>query len=453
MLSRRSFLSSAPLALAAARGTAAARRLPNIILAMSDDQGWGDTGYNGHPVLKTPHLDAMAAAGLRFDRFYAGAPVCSPTRGSCLTGRHPYRYGIFFANADNGDGPSKYALPKQEVTLAEALKPLGYATAHFGKWHLGDFEGPAKSDPSDNGFDHWFSTVRKVPTADPTGYRENGKPVTKTLRGDDSRILLDRALPFMRKAAEAGRPFLVVLWFHTVHLPVVATPEYRAKFSGHSEKQQHYWGALTALDDQIGRLRRELRAMNAAENTMLWYCSDNGPEGDQEDANWPGTAGPWRGRKRSLFEGGIRVPGILEWPAKVKAGRRTDFACSTSDYFPTVLDAVGIGKGTSQGPLDGISLLPLIEAKVTHRPQPIAFETRGSTRGSPLLALVENRYKLLTNLGDGEDMLFDLKQDPGESRNLASAMPQRVEKMKSDLRQWRESCARSNSGADYSRSR
>ena len=127
---------------------------PNIILAMADDQGWGDTSYNGHHILSTPHLDAMARASIRFDRFYSGAPVCSPTRGSALTGRHPFRYGMFFANADTGtDAPSKYALPAREQTLPEFLKPLGYRSAHFGKWHLGDFAGPKQSSPVENGFD------------------------------------------------------------------------------------------------------------------------------------------------------------------------------------------------------------------------------------------------------------------------------------------------------------
>ncbi|MEN6605480.1 MAG: sulfatase-like hydrolase/transferase, partial [Bryobacteraceae bacterium] len=134
---------------------------------MADDQGWGDAGYNGHRILKTPCLDEMASAAVRFDRFYSGAPVCSPTRGSCLTGRHPYRYGIFFANAGGPGQASDYTLPEREITLAEVLGPLGYRTGHFGKWHLGDFEGPRKASPSDAGFHEWFSTVRKVPTVDP----------------------------------------------------------------------------------------------------------------------------------------------------------------------------------------------------------------------------------------------------------------------------------------------
>lgn len=422
---------------------------PNIILAMADDQGWGDVGFHGHKVLKTPHLDAMSEAGMRFERFYSGAPVCSPTRGSCLTGRHPYRYGIYFANADNGDGPSKYALPEKESTLAEVLKPHGYRTAHFGKWHLGDFEGPMKSSPSDNGFDEWFSTVRKVPTVDPSGYWENGAPVKDRLLGDDSRILMDRAVQFISKSAASETPFLAVIWFHTPHVPFLALPEYRAKFAGRSEKEQHYWGALTALDEQMGRLRDELRRLRIHQNTMLWYASDNGPEGDAESPETPGTAGPWRGRKRSLFEGGIRVPGILEWPGRAKAGRVAEMACSTSDYYPTVLDALGYRSQNQPEPVDGISLMPLIEGKMTERPTPIAFETMGNTRGSPLLALIENRYKLLSSLDGSPGMLFDLANDPRETKNLAPEMPEKVASMSARLRAWRASCQESVKGRDY----
>lgn len=436
-------------ACAAARGWGARGDRPNLVLAMADDQGWGDVSYHGHRILKTPNLDAMAAAGLRFTRFYSGAPVCSPTRGSCLTGRHPYRYGIFFANADAGDGPSLYALPPREITLAEAVKPLGYATGHFGKWHLGDFAGPKKSSPGDNGFDEWFSTVRKVPTYDPTGYWHNGAPVREKLSGDDSQVLLDRALPFIERAARERRPFLAVIWFHTPHLPVLAGPEQRRRFAGYSEQQQHYWGALTALDEQMGRLRRELRRMGVHRNTMLWYASDNGPEGDAEGPDWPGSAGPFRGRKRSLFEGGIRVPGILEWPARVQPGRVAEMACSTSDYYPTVLEALGARIERQPEPIDGISLLPLIEGKMKERPHPIAFETMGSTRGSPKLALIENRYKLLTDLEAGEDLLFDLAADPGETKNLAAREPERVRTMRAALERWRADCRRSLNGRDY----
>lgn len=418
---------------------AAQRRRPNVILAMADDQGWGDTSYNGHRILSTPHLDRMAKEGVRFDRFYAGAPVCSPTRGSCLTGRHPYRYGIFFANADTGaDAPSKYVLPSGEVTLAEMLKPLGYACGHFGKWHLGDFAGPMKSAPTDNGFDTFYSTTRKVATLNPDGYWTPAGRVPGPQAGDDSRILMDAALDFIEGAAKRGQPFLAVIWFHAPHEPVVASERHRAPYSQYREKTQHYYGAIAALDEQMGRLRETLQLLGVEKNTMLWYASDNGPEGDALSVASLGTAGPFRGRKRSLFEGGVRVPGLLVWPERFGTPRVVKAAGSTSDYVPTVMAAVG-GRATNG---DGVNLLPLIEKAALKRGRGLAFETMGNTRGSPKLAWVEDRWKLLSDLEEGGDLLFDLDADPGESTNLADQFPGEVRRMRGLLAKWRAECAR-----------
>src|SRR5690606_18682818 len=249
------FLSVASVAVPAAEAVAAS---PNVILVMCDDLGWGDVGFNGNKIIKTPHLDDMATSGLKLNRFYAAAPVCSPTRGSCLTGRHPYRYGVTYANSGH--------LLSEELNLAELLKAQGYATGHFGKWHLGTLTktvrdanrgGPrgAKhyAPPWEHGFDHCFSTESKVPTWDPmirpknvapgaswwhsvaeaseavpygTSYWTNGDQVTDDLRGDDSKLIMDRVLPFIEKSVRAEQSFFAVVWFHTPHLPVVAGPEY-----------------------------------------------------------------------------------------------------------------------------------------------------------------------------------------------------------------------------------
>jgi arylsulfatase A-like enzyme len=421
-------------------------------MVMADDQGWGDTGYNGHKILETPQLDRMAANSVRFDRFYAGAPVCSPTRGSCLTGRHPFRYGIYFANAGRPGQMSEYALPRGEVTLAHVLRAAGYETGHFGKWHLGDFDGPRRASPSDAGFTDWFSTVRKVPTLDPPSdeYWENGKPVTRKLAGDDSRLLVDRALQFMNRAAARKTPFLAVIWMHTPHLPVVSAPEFRRRYAAYSAAQQHYWGALTAMDEQVGRLRAEMRRMDPAGQTMLWYASDNGPEGDQMDGEWPGSSGGLRGRKTSLFEGGIRVPGLLEWPAKIAAPRVVKSVASTSDYFPTILEALDLSPPDKR-PLDGRSLMAVLEGKRSRRGEPLAFETSRITRGSPRLALIDGRWKLLTNLDSTAELLYDIETDPGEMTNLAASRPAEARRMRSVLQAWRESCRRSVAGGDYPR--
>lgn len=432
-LDRRRFCAlSAAGVFSFANASANQQRRPNIILMMSDDQGWADAGFRGHPHLKTPALDEMARRSLVFDRFYAAAPVCSPTRASCLTGRHPYRMGILGANSGDATTPSRYPLPDAELTLAEALKPLGYAAGHFGKWHLGDVEGPNACTPGDHGFDEWFSTVRKVATLDPEGYVENGDPVPP-LEGDDSKIIMDRALPFIEKAVENNQPFFTVIWFHTPHVPFIADDDHRALYDEHSEAQQNFWGALTAMDEQIGRLRRELRRLGAADDTMLWFCSDNGAR--DRGPEFPGVNLPYRSGKATLYEGGIRVIGMLEWPNEITEARQTDMACSTSDYLPTIFDYLGLDTGKARQPLDGISLRSAIDGRRHKRGEPIGFWHRERA------AWVEERYKLIMNAdGDENAELYDLALDPGETRNLAEAMAEQRERMSADLRDWMRSC-------------
>jgi arylsulfatase A-like enzyme len=449
---------------------------PNVILAMADDMGWGDVGYNGSPVIRTPHLDAMARSALRFDRFYAPT-VCSPTRGSCMTGRHPYRYGIFNANVGH--------LPAREVTLAEALRARGYATGHFGKWHLGTLTktepdanrgGPAGAahyaPPWENGFDVTFSTESKVPTWNPlwkprgqraggpawdaiasradavpygTAYWSNGRRVTDDLDGDDSARIMDRALRFIQGAVDRKVPFLAVVWFHAPHLPVVAGPEYAARYPGTTVYQRNYYGSISALDDQMGRLRAELRRLGVADDTLLWFCSDNGPEGQAGRA--PGSARPFRGRKRDLWEGGIRVPGLLEWPAVVKGPRVVDVPCVTSDIVPTVLDYLGLA-AEGPPPIDGLSLRPLVDGTWQERPSPIGFEYGN------MAAWLDNRYKLVALLQGGgvkravKLLLFDIQADPKEQNDLAAEQPERVRSMHEALEAWRASCQRSRLEAD-----
>ncbi|QDT94872.1 Arylsulfatase [Gimesia aquarii] len=451
----------------------AASQKPNVVLIMCDDLGWGDTGFNGNKIIQTPHLDKMAKAGVILKRFYAGAPVCSPTRGSCLTGRNPFRYGIVTAN--------KGHMKAQEFTLAELLKDHGYRTGHFGKWHLGTLTktvresnrgGPKNikdfSPPWQNGFEVCFSTEAKVPTWDPMlkpagkapgkGWAaiEEGKPtkpygthywnaageiVKDNLRGDDSKIIMDRALPFIESSTKADKPFFCVIWFHTPHLPVVAGPRYRDMYQKYDLYHSNYYGCITAMDEQIGRLRAQLKQLNSAENTMLWFCSDNGPEGN---ARAPGSAGPFRGRKRDLFEGGIRVPALLEWPAKIRPGTETRFPMVTSDYLPTILAAMELPVQADR-PIDGMNLWPVFANKVKHRQQPIGFQFQKNA------AWVTDRYKLLRKQqrSKTEYQLFDLLADPAESKDLSKEYPELVARYQTELERWMKSCEQSNQGRDY----
>lgn len=439
---------------------AAKTNRPNIILCMCDDLGWGDVGYHGAKTLvQTPCLDEMSKSSLQFRRFYAGAPVCSPTRGSAITGRNPFRYGIVTANSGH--------MRKPELTLAEAVKQLNYRTGHFGKWHLGTLTTEIKDSnrggntkfkdefapPWKNGFDVCYSTEAKVPTWNPmykpgtktlygTRYwRQDGNfvdPASPELQGDDSRVIMDQAIPFIRESVKQNTPFLTVIWFHTPHTPVVAGPKHRALYADLSDREQDYFGCISAMDEQVGRLRAELCKLGIADNTMLWFTSDNGPENGT-----PGTTGGYRERKRSLYEGGVRVPGLLEWPAHIKTGRVTDFPSCTSDYFPTSMDVLGYKPDNANRPIDGISLLDMINGKMKKRPTPIGFQSK--TKQS----LTDNRYKLYSPDKGQTYELYDLIDDPFETKNIAEAKPDVFEAMKKTLRQWVQSCADSSKGKDY----
>lgn len=443
---------------------------PNIILIMADDLGWGDVGFNGNEMIQTPALDGMAQNGLVLRRFYAASAVCSPTRASVLTGRHPERYGITHANTGH--------MKKEELTLAELVKVQGYTTGHFGKWHLGTLTVTEKdanrggprgaahyAPPWENGFDVSFSTESKVPTWDPMvtpgptagdiGKRVPGEhfgtyywsgenqKVTDNLSGDDSRVIMDRVIPFIHRAAETGQPFLSVIWFHTPHLPVVAGPEYRNLYADLSEDQQHYYGSITAMDEQIGRLRSVLREKGIAENTLILFCSDNGPEGPEPVNRTQGSAGPFRGRKRSLYEGGIRVPALIEWPAKIDGGQKTNLPISTSDIFPTLLGILGIDKQKGVKPLDGADVFPRIQENKQTRASTIAFRFQNQQ------VIMDNQFKLYSADSGENFALFDLIHDPGETTDIAAAHPQKVAALSGELENWLLSCEKSNRGADY----
>ncbi len=444
---------------------------PNIILLMADDMGWGDPAYNGNPVSKTPNLDKMAAEGIVFNRFYASSPVCSPTRGSCLTGRHPYRYGIFFANEGH--------MRKEEFTLAEALKTRGYVTGHFGKWHLGTLTKTERdsnrggipedtihySPPWENGFDVCFSTEAKVPTWNPmvtppksalgVGKRVEGEPygtaywvgpgqkAVDNLDGDDSRVIMDRVIPFIENAVQAGKPFLAVVWFHTPHLPVLTGEKYKKLYGGQSEDIQNFYGSISAMDEQIGRLRSFLKQKKIFDQTIVFFTSDNGPEGIERGGRTQGSAGPYRGRKRSLYEGGVRVPGLMTWPAVIRHPVSTDIPFSTLDYFPTVMDVVGFSGPDQPEPIDGISMMPFIEGKMKKRPVPIGFESRDQQ------AFMNNRYKIYSGDKGAHFELYDIVNDPEERDDIAGKHPEIVEELKSQLSGWRQSCRNSYLGKDY----
>ena len=411
---------------------------PNIVLMMADDQGWGETGYYNHPLLKTPNLDAMAENGLRLDRFYAGAPVCSPTRASVLTGRSNNRTGV----ETHG-----FALRRQEKTLAQALQAAGYRTGHFGKWHLNGMRGPGvpllASDthhPGVFGFDVWLS-VTNFFDRNPILSRQ-GK--FEEFAGDSSEIVVDEALQFIAEAAESSEPFLSVIWFGTPHSPFMATEEDMQPFAGLEEKSRHHYGELVALDRSVGALRKRLRELEIADNTLFWYCSDNGGL----PGITPETVGGLRGFKGSVYEGGLRVPAIIEWPQEIPTPRVTKYPAVVMDIFPTIADVVGLPEASFIQPQDGLSLRPLFKQEIGERSKPIPFNCFGES------ALIDNQFKLL-HVGTGKNRsnkqyeLYDLVKDPTERDNLLAAQPEKAERMMLMMEQWLSGLAASVDGKDY----
>ncbi|NKB71511.1 MAG: sulfatase-like hydrolase/transferase [Candidatus Latescibacteria bacterium] len=449
---------------------------PNIILIMCDDLGYGDTGFNGHPIIATPHLDALRNEGIRFTRFFAGGPVCSPTRGTCLTGRHYARYGITHANVGH--------LPQQELTLARLTKGLGYTTGHFGKWHLGtldrSYSGKSNRNPASNFAPPWerdydvsFATEYAVPTWDPgrhfdghslartdepwsSPYYANGKKVEEMLLGCDSAHIVDRAVPFIRNAVGQNRPFFTTIWFHAPHGPVEAGPEFLAMYPDCAPDEAHYYGVVTAMDRQVGRINQLVKDLGVENNTMIWFCSDNGPEGDTDlsaNRRYRGSTGGLRGRKRSLFNGGIGVPALVKWPGIAPPGAELTAPCSTLDYFPTIAAALA-HQMPDERPLDGLDLMPLLRAQLDTRPVPIPYRflaTKDSMFGAPTLALLDNQFKFLTNLSaqGAEDLLFDLDADRAETTNIIAHNRHRAQQMRQFLSDFMASCRKSHLGSDY----
>ncbi len=436
---RRTFLKGAGCASAgllfAASGHGSPRpaKRPNIILIMTDDQGWGQTGYYNHPILKTPNLDAMAANGLRFDRFYAGAPVCSPTRATVLTGRSNDRCGV------QAHG---YALRLQEKTLPAALKDAGYATGHFGKWHLNGLKGPgipilAEDDhnPGAFGFDDWVS-VTNFFDRNPLMSR-NG--VFEQFEGDSSSVIVNEALKFIESTKEAGKPFFTVIWDGSPHSPWDASEEDREAFQSLDRNSQHHYGELVAFDRSVGRLRNGLRDLGVADNTLVWYCSDNGGLSKIT----PETTGGLRGNKGSLWEGGLRVPCIIEWPAVLKP-RITNYPAATMDIFPTLAELLDLPEAALLQPTDGSSLKPLLERDLNSREKPIPFRYRENG------ALIDNDYKIVTtNMEKGAFELYNLKDDPKETTDISPTEPEVFNRMKSLFLEWNDSVEASVAGKDY----
>lgn len=474
---------------------------PNFILMMGDDHGWEETGYHGHPHVKTPVLDEMARTGLRLDRFYAAHPSCSPTRGSFLTGRHPNRYGTFAPG---------WSLRPEEISIAHLLRQAGYRCGHFGKWHVGTVKAGSPTNPGAMGFDEWTSHDNFF-ELNPSLSRNGGPP--QVYLGESSEVIVREAMKFIDAASKNDQPFLAVVWFGSPHEPYSGLPadlalydDLPAKYADKlvsltsnetggptrrplGEVLRERYAEITALDRAVGLLRKHLADTGLRDDTLLFYCGDNGTSPDAS------LASPHRGVKGKVYEAGVLVPGLIEWPARIPQPRTTDVRATTTDLLPTLCELVG--QAVPQRPLDGISLVPLLDGTMTARPQPQfiwEYDTRrfADTKAEPYLdpelqkgttplakkaggkvtrdfrnlrqpplaevdfrgarAVIDGRYKLVIHegkTGEPQSELFDLETDPAETSNLAKERPKETKKLAAELRTWQESVLKSLRGEDY----
>ncbi len=418
-LNRRLFLLatcfSPPLAAATAR--------PNVVLILADDMGWGDVGMNGCPDVKTPYIDSIAKQGIRFSQFYANAPECTPTRCALLTGRYQHRVGglecaIGVGNIGRYDEAAwlqkkgELGLPASELTMGKVFKQAAYDTALIGKWHLGY---DPKHWPDRHGFDHSFALLggnadyyTHAEMREGSGASqlfENGKKVNP--QGYLTDLLRDRAVSWL--AQRTGKPFLLYLPFNAPHSPIQDPAEFDEKTgtAPHRQRDRNAFGAVVRrLDESIGAVLRQLDSMGAADNTIVLFTSDNGG-----DAN--GRNEPLRGKKTSVYEGGIRVPFAIRWPGRIAAGQTTSQLGMSMDILPTLLAAARLSTPTGRK-LDGVNLLPVLEGKVSPFSRTVFWRfKRGEARRK---AVRDGDWKY--TFDSGKEELFHLGRDERESDNV-----------------------------------
>lgn len=446
--------------------TAAER--PNIVFLLADDMGYGDLACYGHPVIKSPNLDRLAADGMRLTDCYAASPNCSPARTAILTGRSPYRVGMYdFARF------KPMHIPAEELTIAEVLRDGGYQTMFAGKWHCsGEFS--KQPNPGDHGFEHWLAHPKNF-GQNPSGFHRDGKATNK-LEGWMSEIVIDEAIDFIDKR-DAAKPFLSMLWFSEPHTPVVAAEEFVTPYEDPSvaesaagikyggpqvirkpdeAKRATYYGCVSMLDHHIGRLLDHLKAKGLADNTIVIFTSDNGPE-HRPNSSF-GTPGHLRGAKGHMHEGGYRVPGIITWPGKIAPGSVSSEPVNGTDYLPTLAAAVGLTPAYPRI-IDGANVLPgLLAGKAVERPRPMLWWLYHA-RGAKEVSMRIGDYKMLANMLPQKDIgindasppagmarmdfikkselgnftLYNLKTDPGESKELSTSQPETFAAMRTRM--------------------
>ena len=425
---------------------------PNVIVFLTDDQGYGDLSCMGARDSKTPHIDALAASGARLTSYYSNAPVCSPARAALLTGRYPGNAGV---RSILGGRRTTPGLPGEVPTLARALKSQGYQTAMFGKWHLGLAEG---SRPHDHGFDEWFGFLagcidyyshifywgiadgKMDPIHDlwhnDQEIYENGKYFTE--------MITDRAVEYIRRAASDDKPFFLYIPYNAPHYPMHAPQKYLDRFSDLPWERKIMAAMLSAVDDSVGAIMDEVKRQGLYQDTFCCFQSDNGPS--RESRNWldgtsepyyGGSQGPLKGHKFSLFEGGIRVPGIFSWPGTIPSDQVIDQPAAFIDLFPTVAGIAGVDLVDYE--LDGLDIIDMLTKSSPSPHSEIFWEIGGQT------AVRSGKWKLVLNgqLVEDEPSVFpvhlaDVEEDMGERHNLKDEYPDVVRELEAKCRKWRQ---------------
>jgi arylsulfatase A len=406
---------------------------PNMIIFLADDLGYGDLGCYGHPRIRTPNLDAFARQGVRLTQCYAASAVCSPSRSAILTGRTPHRNGVFTWITEG----SEVHLRTSEIALPKLLRSAGYATAHVGKWHLnGKFNDPVQPQPGDHGYDHWMATQNNAAPShkDPANFVRDGTPVGP-LAGFSAPLVADEAIRWLTSGRDARKPFFLTVWTHEPHLPIETDPQFQEPYRDLPEDFRQHHGNVSQLDHAFGRLMRTLDDLKLADSTFVFFTSDNGPEGDGLKGRSRGSTGGLRGRKRSLYEGGIRVPGIARWPGRLCPGTTIDIPVIGTDLFPTVLGLCSV-RPPADRVIDGANILGVLSGWSTSvdRPRPLYWRLNMAPLAEDLhMVLRDGDWKLLASQDFKHLELYDLKADPRETTDLKAKVPTRFQDMKKRL--------------------
>jgi N-acetylgalactosamine-6-sulfatase len=415
---------------------------PNFVFIFADDLGWGDLGCYGNRQIRTPNLDQLARKGILFTQFYVSGSVCSPSRTAIMAGRFPARLGMHGHLARHEQNKAR-AMPNwldpKVHTVTRLLKDAGYVTGHFGKWHLGSGKGaPA---PGEYGIDEHCTRVSNGPQLEGTG--------DPYFRAKSTAKIVDKTIEFIERNHD--KSFYVNVWTLVPHATLHPTDEQMKPYQRYAPRgvpyhgvKKIYYASVTDLDTQVGRLVKRIDELGLSDNTIIVFSSDNGPE-DFDIGNAVhsgiGSAGPFRGRKRSLYEGGIRMPFIVRWPGHVPAGRVDNTSVVAGvDWLPTVCSLAGVKLPGDFEP-DGEDMSAAMLGKTTERNRPLMWQWRFRVAGHimhkcPKLAIREGKWKLLMNPDRSRLELYDIPNDATEMNNMADRNPDVVKRLSQKLLKW-----------------